>query len=95
MPKMTTYFGPAELKSLHITTSYRSIAYVLHCHSAGQTVALFRQLSKLQFTYTYSITALILITGTCTCDAFSAVQTTAYNTSTIAQIVLFLFKVSL
>ena len=35
-----TYFSPAELKNLNITTSRGPTAYVAHCHSAGQTVAL-------------------------------------------------------
>ena len=53
MQRTTTYFGPAEVKNLNITTSRGPTAHVMHCHSAGQTVAP----PKLQLTYTYSITA--------------------------------------
>ena len=36
----TAYFGPVALKNLNITTSRGLTAYVTHCHSAGQTLAL-------------------------------------------------------
>ena len=72
----------------------------MHCHSAGQTVALnYRKLPKLQLTYTYSVTDYngYSVYGYMYTRCQLAVQTTAYNMSTIAQIaiVLFLFKVSL
>ena len=35
-----SYFGPAEQKNLNITTNRGPTAYVTHCHSVGQTVAL-------------------------------------------------------
>ena len=36
----TTYFGPAELKKSVYYDQPRPTAYVPHCHSARQTVAL-------------------------------------------------------
>ena len=95
---MTTYFGPAELKNLNITTSCGPTAYVTHCHSAWPTVALVVNRPNCNCLIHIQL-RLIMDThhGHMYTRCHSAVQTTGYNTPTIDQIaiVLFLFKVRL
>ena len=84
----TTYFGHAELKYLHITTSRGLTGHVKHCHSARQTIALVANAHIAIVLYIYSITAYSMNThyGHLNMPCHSAVQTTLYNTLTITQI---------